>query len=342
MKKANKIIMVIIGTLVGAGFASGREIYLFFGKFGIKGLIGIIISGILSSFIIYTVLKSIHEKPIYNYSEFLQKINPSHEKINKIVQIIVDSFLIISYFIMIAAFSAYISQNYRISEYISVAVIVLICYIVFEKSLQGMMKINSIIVPFLLFFIIFLGAKNIPYVIQTKPLMQIQQESTNFLISSILYTSYNSIILIPVLVSLKTCITNKKQIKQISIITGITIIILSFCIYGLLLKNPSLVQKFELPLLEITKSFGTNYKYIYSFIIIASILTSAISAGYSFLKNVSKTQKSYKINLCLISIGAIIVSKIGFSKLVEILYPVFGLLGLLQILLLIYQIYLKK
>ena len=32
MKNVNKIIMVIIGTLVGAGFASGREIYLFFGR----------------------------------------------------------------------------------------------------------------------------------------------------------------------------------------------------------------------------------------------------------------------------------------------------------------------
>ena len=141
---------------------------------------------------------------------------------------------------------------------------------------------------------------------------------------------------------MKTCIINKKQIKQISIITGIAIIILSFCIYGLLLKSPYLVQKLELPLLEISESFGTRYKYIYSFVIMTSIFTSAISAGYSFLKNVSKTEKNYKINLCLISIGAIIVSKIGFSKLVEILYPIFGILGLLQILLLIYQIYLKK
>lgn len=331
LKSANKIIMVIIGTLVGAGFASGREIYLFFGQYGIKGLIGIIISGTLSASIIYIVLKTINEKNIYNYSEFLQKINPNHKKINKITQIIVNSFLLISFFIMISAFSAYILQNYQISRYISSTVIVLICYIVFEKSLQGMMKVNTIVVPFLLFFIVFLGIKNIPYLIQTKPHIGVIKETGNFLISSILYTSYNSIILIPVLVSMKTCITNKKQIKRISIITGIAIIILSFCIYGLLLKDPNLIQKLELPLLEIAKSFGINYKNIYSFIIMASIFTSAISAGYSFLKNVSKTQRSYKINLWLVSIGAIIVSKIGFSNLVGIMYPFFGILGLLQI-----------
>ena len=292
--------------------------------------------------VIYAVLKIISEKSIYNYSEFLEKINQNHKKINKIIQTIVNSFLLISFFIMIAAFSAFILQNYQISQYISSTVIVLMCYIIFEKSLQGIMKINSIIVPFLLLFIILLGVKNLPCIIQAKPQNQIPAEAGNFLISSILYTSYNSIILIPVLVSMKTCIINKKQIKQISIIAGIAIIILSFCIYELLLKNPYLVQKLELPLLEISKSFGESYKYIYSFIIMASIFTSAISAGYSFLKNVSKTEKNYKINLCLMSISAILVSKIGFSNLVELLYPMFGLLGLLQILLLIYQIYLKK
>lgn len=243
---------------------------------------------------------------------------------------------------MIAAFSAYISQNYQISTYISATVLVLICYIVFEKSLQGMMKINSILVPFLLFFIIFLGIKNFSELIQVKPVLQPSIEVKNFLISSILYTSYNSIILIPVMVSMKTYITNKKQIKQISIIIGFAIILLSFCIYGLLLKNTFLVQKLELPLLEIVSEFGTKYQNIYSFIIMASIFTSAISAGYSFLKNVSKTEKAYKINLILICIGAIFISKVGFSTLVQTLYPIFGILGLLQILLLIWQIYLKK
>ena len=39
-----KVVFVIIGTLIGAGFASGQEIYAFFFSFGIKGLAGILIS----------------------------------------------------------------------------------------------------------------------------------------------------------------------------------------------------------------------------------------------------------------------------------------------------------
>lgn len=38
MKNNIKIIFVIIGAVIGAGFASGQEIYLFFYSYGIKGL----------------------------------------------------------------------------------------------------------------------------------------------------------------------------------------------------------------------------------------------------------------------------------------------------------------
>ena len=50
-----KVIFVIIGTLIGAGFASGQEMYLFFYSYGIEGLIGILISSILMGIVIYKV-----------------------------------------------------------------------------------------------------------------------------------------------------------------------------------------------------------------------------------------------------------------------------------------------
>ncbi len=338
MKNTNKIVMVIMGTLIGAGFASGREIYIFFAQYGFKGLIGIIISGILTSFIIYRILIIIKDKPIYKYDELLKQTNKKYDKLNNVIKWIVNSFLLISFFIMVAAFSAYIKQNYNVSTYISSAIFVLISYIVFEKSLQGMMKINSIIVPILLIFILLIGIKNFQYINQLEIIEKENVSNYMFIFSSILYTSYNSIILIPVLVSMKTFVIDKNQIKNVSLICGITIILLSVFIYLLLGENIQKVKELEMPLIEIVKKFGESYRYIYSFIIIASIFTSAISAGYSFLKNVSPTEKSYKINLVIICIASIFVSKIGFTNLISNLYPAFGILGILQILLICFYI----
>lgn len=331
MKNITKVVMVIIGTLIGAGFASGREIYLFFNKYGLLGQIGIVISGVFTAFIIYIVLQLAKRKEITQYSNLLQEINPKHRKINESLNLLVNSFLLISFFIMIAGFSAYMKQAYEFPIYISSLIFALLCYNVFQKSLQGIIKANSYLVPFLLFFILYLGIKNIPYLLESKLVMELETESRGFLISSLLYASYNSIILIPVLVSMKEYIKTKKEICYISIFSSIFIIILSFCIYGLLLKGQFYIEELELPLLEITLEFGKIFQFIYGFVIIVSIFTSAISTGYSFLENVSKNKKSYKRNLILMCITGILVSNIGFSNLVQILYPLFGVLGLLQI-----------
>ncbi|MCF0125060.1 MAG: hypothetical protein HUJ68_04775, partial [Clostridia bacterium] len=56
MKNVLKIVFVIIGTLIGAGFASGQEMYIFFFSYGKKGLIGIIISSIIIGMVIYKTL----------------------------------------------------------------------------------------------------------------------------------------------------------------------------------------------------------------------------------------------------------------------------------------------
>ena len=37
------ILFSIIGTLIGAGFASGQEIYLFFYRYGLNGIMGLVL-----------------------------------------------------------------------------------------------------------------------------------------------------------------------------------------------------------------------------------------------------------------------------------------------------------
>lgn len=330
-----KIIFVIIGTLIGAGFASGREIYLFFMKYGESGKIGIVLTGIITGIIIYKVLCIVKKYNIKNYNELLETINFKNRKINKVINMIVNSFLLVSFYIMVAGFGAYLEQIYKIPIYISSIIFVIICYIIFRKSIQGVIKANEILVPILVILITYLGLKNVPYILNQKEININNFKETGWMISSILYASYNSIILIPVLTNLKNYINSKKEIIKISIISSSIIIILAIFIYLLLLRGQFFVSQLEMPLIEITMQFGKIFKYIYGFVIIVSIFTSAISTGYSFLQNVTSIKKNYNIVLLVMCLTSIVISNIGFSKLVEILYPLFGILGLIQIVLIL-------
>ena len=70
MKNVLKISFVIIGTMIGAGFASGQEINLFFNCYGNIGILGMILSCLLTGFIIYQVFQILQKRNIHNYSEF--------------------------------------------------------------------------------------------------------------------------------------------------------------------------------------------------------------------------------------------------------------------------------
>ena len=137
--------------------------------------------------------------------------------------------------------------------------------------------------------------------------------------------------MIPIIVSLKKYINTKKQAVNLSILCVIILIILAISIYGILLKIDININQVELPTVYIAGKSGKIYKYAYGFIILSAILTSAIAAGYSILENYVKKPKTYKRIAIFLCISALFVSKIGFSNLINTLYPVFGILGIIQI-----------
>ena len=88
-----------------------------------------------------------------------------------------------------------------------------------------------------------------------------------------------------------------------------------------------------MPAVYAINNIWPRIKNVYGMIILISIFTTAISLGISFLKNVSINKKSYNVLAVLICASAVIFSNIGFSNLVNMMYPILGCLGLLQLIL---------
>ena len=348
MKDIIKVVFVIIGTFIGAGFASGQEIYLFFFSYGINGLLGILISSILMGYVISKTLKIIKQYNIQNYKEFLDAIiykkrnskeNSQNSTGIKLINLIVNTFTLVTFFIMIAGFGTYFSQEFGINQIVGSLVLATITYIILNKNVRGVVKANGIIVPILIILVVIIGLlnlKNLP-LLQIKNYM-ISNNNIEFILQAILYASYNNILLIPVLITLNKYIKNKKQINKISILSSGIIAIMSTLIFLLLTKVDVDIEKLEMPAVYVVSNMFYILKYLYGFVILGSIFTTTISLGMSFLENTVKNKKSYTQIALIMCITSVIISKIGFSNLVNMLYPIFGYLGILQI----YKIIIKK
>lgn len=333
MKNVLKVVFVIIGTLIGAGFASGQEVYLFFFSYGMKGLIGILISSIIIGVVIYSTFNILNKYKINTYKDFLNILIPKNTKLKIIANFIINIFILITFFIMIAGFGAYFEQEIGINRLVGSLILAIITFIVFMTSIKGVVKVNELIVPILIGFIFIIGIISIKNIhILNLENYVIRTNYTNFALSAVLYSSYNSILLIPVLITLNNYVKNKKQIFYISFISAIVTMLLSVIIFLLLVRVDVDISKLEMPVVYVVSNMFKILRYIYGVIILGSIFTTAISLGVSFLQNTAKNKKGYTQISIIMCITSVIISKFGFSNLVSLLYPIFGYLGLIQIL----------
>lgn len=283
--------------------------------------------------VIYIVLNISKKNNIETYQELSPVLIGNKKILNYVLNNVINIFLLISFFVMVAGFGAYFLQEFNIPAIIGALIITVLSYIVISKNIDGIIKINEYLIPILIILIVILGIKcKINFNIITESYV-----SNNFmwLIKSILYASYNSIILIPILLTLSKLLKNKKEIKTVVIAVTVIMLFLSIIIYLILELHFVEVKHIEIPILYIANSFGNGYRGIYGITILIAIFTTAISAEYSFLNNVCKSKKQYKILAIFISIIAILISKIGFSNLLNSLYPVLGIIGIMQIFLLV-------
>ena len=230
---------------------------------------------------------------------------------------------------MCAGFTAYFKQELGINEIVSSIFISVFCYLILNRNMKGIFLLNSILIPIIIIVLIILGVKVFDNNIEINSI----QNNKMWLFNAILYASYNSITLISILIPIKKYITRKKDILKISTICSLIIIVLALIIFMILLTINLDINQIELPTVYVAKHLGEIYKYLYGIIILGAIATTAISSAYGFLNNISKAGKKskYKMYNKLICFLAIFVSLFGFSNLVNNLYPIFGILGLLQL-----------
>lgn len=331
MKNLCKAIFVIIGSIIGAGFASGKEIYLFFNTYGLRGMFGIIIANILLAFVIYYILKLANKYKINTYKELLHMINLKNNTV-KVLNRFINILLVVSFYIMIAGFCSYFKQEFNV-EYLPMSIIIsILCFKTLLGNSKSLYLVNIIIIPILLFLICLIGYK---MDININIFNKNEFSEIGWFFAALKYTGYNLIMLIPVLISIRESTLENEKI--ISIIVGFIFIILALVLYLIMDMSNINIKYIDLPIVYIVSKLGVIYKYLYGVIIVCAIFTSAISSGFAFLNNISKNEKNYKLNTCLLCFSSIMVSRIGFSNMVEILYPLIGVIGMCQFIFIMYK-----
>lgn len=321
-----KIGFIYVGTVIGAGFASGREIIEFFGIYGTKGFLGIIISGILFALIGGLILIKIYNYKINNFNELANRLFSKNMKL--IINIIINISLYTGFSIMVAGSGAIFEEHLGLSFNLGIMVMILFSFIIFLFNIEGLSFINSILIPMLIVGIVFISFYMITG--ETHNLLDIQglklTKKGNFITSSILYFGSNCLIIVAVFSSLLPIINTKKTAILGGVMGGIILSILGISILGSMLVYYEEVFYLNLPMLKICSYIGENYRKLYAIILWIAMFTTALANGFGFI-NKNYENKNKIVLSFLFCISAIPLAKIGFANLVGVIYPIFGFIG---------------
>ena len=222
----------------------GQEIYSFFFIYGKLGILGIIISAILFGIIIYKTLILSKKYNLDNYNKLLDKIIKNN-KVKSFIKYIINVFLIASFYIMIAGFSAYFSQQFNVNRVFSSIILLVLCYFTFKKNVNRIIKISTILIPIIILILILFGVKNISNLTNIKT-----STNSEWLFKAILYTSYNSITLIGLTGTMNKYLKNRKECIMVAFCSTAIICSLALIIFFLLIN---VKESVEIPMLYVAK-----------------------------------------------------------------------------------------
>ncbi|HZK57742.1 MAG TPA: hypothetical protein VFD17_05475, partial [Clostridia bacterium] len=146
---------VYIGTVIGAGFASGQEVLQFFGKYGYKGILGITVITVLFSLLGASVLNIVYTRKIRSLEEFTMIY--FGEAFFVVINIVLTFLLFISYVVMLSGSGAVANENFQIPYAYGIFAMAAITLYVFIFGIEGIAKANNIAVPLLILIILWVG-----------------------------------------------------------------------------------------------------------------------------------------------------------------------------------------
>lgn len=338
-----KVAAAYIGTVVGAGFATGQEVLQFFNRFGASGLAGIIFTTIMFIVFGYLIMDLGKKLHVHSYLEIIKY--SSGRKLGKIIDLIITVFLFGSFTAMIAGTGALFSQQFNLSPLLGNILMAVITAVTVLTGINGVINSISFVVPFLLTAVIGTSMFSIissPPNIEAAASIGESRLITNWFMSAVLYVSYNIILSVAVLGPLGSEARDGRSVRNGAVLGGLGLGLGSVMIYLALSGNLYEVSNLEVPMIYVAGSIFPPVQTAYAAVLTAEVYTTAVGSLYGFVSRIANIREhpvQSRIVVAEVTIAALLASQFGFSNLVKYLYPVVGYCGIAFLICLIHTRY---
>lgn len=323
-----QIAATYIGTVVGAGFASGQEIMQFFTVFGWYGSVAIMISTLLFIWLGSKIMLISQRQQCFSYKDLNIHLFGSRLgwAFNGLTMIILFG----TTGVMLSGAGSIFFEQFGLASQLGIIFTIMLCIVVMSKGMDGILWVNSLIVPMMLLFTAVLAfhfSKD-----NVNPLPDIDTTGFAWFRSAFLYAGFNLAMAQSVLVPMGREINNASAVKWGGIWGGLGLGFMLVISHLSLWYDFAAIQSLDIPLAKIISSYGRWTVILFALVVYGEIFTTVIGNVFGLARQLqSGWNVSPLFASVLILFGSFLLSQWGFRNLVSQLYPLFGIIGILYI-----------
>ncbi len=328
-KQALLVGAVMFGSIVGAGFASGKEVWFYFAQFGWVCFPLIALAGVLLFLLGFVFLEFGKKFGIESVQQMNSKLFGKFGFIGEII-FVFSNFILLSAMLAGAEslFDIVLSQDlYRFASVITAVIAVVISWLGFEK----MVKVNLAVVPAMVLIIavafVYCVADSGGFIV---PMANGTERIFSAVFFSILYVCSNLFFAGFIFARLGVQHSKGVNLGGSAIAAGFMIL----CLVGMVISiylNPYSSMS-DMPLVYIASNASYVFGIFTLVVVWIGITTTAVSLVYTIAIWLEKYISNFKLCSILVAIICLIISGLGFGAIVSYCYPVLGVIGVLFIL----------
>lgn len=331
MRKSIQIAGAYIGTIVGAGFASGLEVLQFFTSFGWLSFFGVIVATLLFAFLGMNITQIGSRLQTHSHKEVVYSICGRY--LGVAVDIIITFFLFGVAVIMFAGAGSTFQQQFGIPSAVGslfmVALTIATCLFNVEKVINIIGSITPVLIAFVLIIAAYALFTMDTSFTELDKIAQMQKSSTsNWFISGLLYVSFNITSGVAMLAVMGGTTKDDKVAGVGGILGGLGLGLMLILINVGMFTRINDVGSLDIPMLYLANEISPIIGVGMTIVLLAMIFNTAVGMLYGFsVRIVKPSSLKFKVFVPIIGLAGFAASFVGFTKLVGTLYPITGYLG---------------
>ncbi|MEG0260623.1 MAG: hypothetical protein RR651_12195 [Lysinibacillus sp.] len=335
MKKSFQIGGAFVGIIVGAGFASGQEIILYFTSYGFKSILGAIIAMLGFAFVGMCIAQISSRLHTTSHKDLIYQICGKY--LGFIVDYLLSFFLFGVAVIMFAGAGSTFHQMFGIPVWIGSIIMIILTVLTVSMNIKSIINIIAVMTPYLLTIVMVISAYSLftmdmTFAEQAVIAEQQTQVASSWWIAALLYVSFNIGVCFSMLTVMSGSIRDEKVAGRGGIIGGVLLGVLMLLINLALFAKMDMVEGKDIPMLQLAEGIHPVLGVLMSLALLGMIYNTAVGMFYSFTVRFMSPKKSgFKVFVVFVGIIGFIASLAGFTDLVKDVYSAMGYIGFILV-----------